>query len=59
MMKVLGAVQSRRLEERAVQAGANLLDLMENAGGAAVRFLRKKYDTVLWLLAVCVSAARR
>ncbi len=44
MMKVLGAVQSRRLEERAVQAGANLLDLMENAGGAAVRFLRKKYD---------------
>ena len=44
MMKVLGAAQSRRLEERAVQAGASLLDLMENAGGAAVRFLRKKYD---------------
>ncbi len=44
MIKVLGAAQSRRLEERAVQAGARLIDLMESAGGAAVRFLRKKYD---------------
>ena len=44
MIKVLGAAQSRHLEECAVQAGARLLDLMENAGSAAVRFLRKKYD---------------
>lgn len=44
MMKVLDAAQSRQLEERAVQAGLRLLDLMENAGAAAVRFLRKKYD---------------
>ena len=40
MMKVLDAAQSRQLEERAVQAGLRLLDLMENAGAAAVRFLR-------------------
>lgn len=44
MIKVLGAAQSRHLEEKAVQAGAKLLDLMENAGSAAVRFLRKQYD---------------
>ena len=44
MMKLLGSAQSRRLEERAVQAGASLLNLMENAGTAVVRFLRKKYS---------------
>ena len=42
MMKLLGSAQSRRLEERAVQAGASLLNLMENAGTAVVRFSAQK-----------------
>ncbi len=43
-MKVLSAAQSRELEEKAVSSGISYLELMENAGAAAVRFLMKKYS---------------
>lgn len=43
-MKVLNCAQSKELERAAVRAGTQYLDLMENAGAAAVRFLRKKFS---------------
>ena len=41
-MKVLSCEQTRELEQKAVEAGTSYLALMENAGGAAARFLIKK-----------------
>jgi hydroxyethylthiazole kinase-like uncharacterized protein yjeF len=41
-MKVLNCEQSRELEKKAVEAGMSYLELMENAGAAVVRFMRKK-----------------
>ncbi|MBW7573707.1 NAD(P)H-hydrate dehydratase [Caproiciproducens faecalis] len=43
-MKVLDCKQSRELEQSAVDSGISYLELMENAGAAAVRFLRKKFS---------------
>ena len=43
-MKVLNAEQSRHLEQAAVNAGMDFLQMMENAGSSAARFIRKKYD---------------
>lgn len=43
-MKVLNCEQSRELEKKAVDAGMSYLELMENAGAAAVRFMRKKFS---------------
>lgn len=43
-MKVFSAAQSRELEERAAASGISYMELMENAGAAAVRFLMKKYS---------------
>ncbi len=43
-MKVLNSAQSKALEKRAVEAGNDYLQLMENAGTSAVRFLNKKFS---------------
>ncbi|MBE6831796.1 MAG: NAD(P)H-hydrate epimerase, partial [Ruminococcaceae bacterium] len=43
-MKVLNCEQSKELEKKAVDSGISYLELMENAGAAAVRFLRKKFS---------------
>ncbi|NLG93680.1 MAG: NAD(P)H-hydrate epimerase, partial [Clostridiales bacterium] len=43
-MKVLNCEQSKELEKKAVDAGMSYLELMENAGAAAVRFMRKKFS---------------
>jgi len=43
-MKVLNCAQSRALEKSAVEAGIGYLQLMENAGASAVRFLSKKFN---------------
>jgi NAD(P)H-hydrate epimerase len=43
-MKVLTCAQSRELEQSAVRHGMEYLELMENAGASAVRFLRKKFS---------------
>lgn len=43
-MKVLNSAQSKSLEKSAVDAGTDYLQLMENAGTSAVRFLSKKFD---------------
>ncbi|WP_444657794.1 NAD(P)H-hydrate dehydratase [Caproiciproducens sp. R2] len=43
-MKVLNCEQSKELEKSAVDSGISYLELMENAGAAAVRFLRKKFS---------------
>ncbi|HEX3037756.1 MAG TPA: NAD(P)H-hydrate dehydratase [Oscillospiraceae bacterium] len=42
-MKVLDCKQIRALEQSAVDEGADYLQLMENAGTAVVRYMRKKY----------------
>lgn len=42
-MQVLNCEQTKKLEKSAVNAGISYLELMENAGAAAVRFLRKKF----------------
>ena len=42
MKKVLDCRQTRDLEQRAVDGGVSYLQLMENAGSAAARFLVKK-----------------
>lgn len=42
-MKVLNSQQTRELEQAAVDAGVSYLELMENAGSAAARFLCRKY----------------
>ncbi len=43
-MKVLNCAQSKALEKSAVEAGTGYLQLMENAGASAVRFLSKKFS---------------
>lgn len=43
-MKVLNSAQSKELEKKAVEAGTDYLQLMENAGTSAVRFLQKKFS---------------
>lgn len=43
-MKVFDVGETRLLEQEAVEQGMEHLQLMENAGGAAVRFLMKKYS---------------
>nr|WP_319488161.1 NAD(P)H-hydrate dehydratase [uncultured Caproiciproducens sp.] len=43
-MKVLTCEQTKKLEKSAVESGISYLELMENAGAAAVRFLRKKFS---------------
>lgn len=43
-MKVLNCKQTRALEQSAVDEGTEYLQLMENAGTAAVRCMRKKYE---------------
>jgi ADP-dependent NAD(P)H-hydrate dehydratase / NAD(P)H-hydrate epimerase len=43
-MKVLNSSQSKELEKKAVEAGTDYLQLMENAGTSAVRFLQKKFS---------------
>lgn len=43
-MKVLNSAQSKQLEKRAVEAGTDYLQLMENAGTSAVRFLSKQFS---------------
>ncbi len=42
-MIVLNSAQSKELEREAVKGGKDYLQLMENAGTAAVRYLQKKY----------------
>ncbi|WP_074017480.1 bifunctional ADP-dependent NAD(P)H-hydrate dehydratase/NAD(P)H-hydrate epimerase [Anaeromassilibacillus senegalensis] len=42
-MKVLNAEQTRSLEKSAVKAGISYLQLMENAGAAAARFIKKRF----------------
>ncbi len=42
-MKVLNCAQSKALEKSAVEAGTGYLQLMENAGVSAVRFLSRKF----------------
>ena len=42
-MQVLSCEQTKKLEKSAVDAGISYLELMENAGAAAARFLRKKF----------------
>lgn len=43
-MKVLNCAQSKELEQSAVRSGMQYLEMMENAGASAVRFLRKKFS---------------
>ena len=43
-MKVLNCAQSKLLEKSAVQAGMDYLQLMENAGAAAVQFMSTKFS---------------
>lgn len=43
-MKVLNSAQSKELEKSAVESGVGYLQLMENAGTYAVRFLQKNYQ---------------
>lgn len=43
-MKVLNSAQSKALEKSAVEAGTGYLQLMENAGASAVRFLSRKFS---------------
>jgi NAD(P)H-hydrate epimerase len=43
-MKVLNCAQSKTLEKSAVEAGIGYLQLMENAGASAVRFLSEKFS---------------
>ena len=42
-MKVLNAEQTRNLEKNAVRSGISYLQLMENAGAAAARFIKKRF----------------
>lgn len=42
-MKVLNCAQSKALEKSAVETGVEYLQLMENAGSSAVRYLSKKF----------------
>jgi NAD(P)H-hydrate epimerase len=42
-MIVLNSAQSKELEKEAVKAGTDYLQLMENAGTAAVRYLQKRF----------------
>lgn len=44
MLKVLSGAQIRALEAKAAAAGIPLSGMMENAGAAAVRLMRKKFD---------------
>jgi hydroxyethylthiazole kinase-like uncharacterized protein yjeF len=43
-MKLLNSQESRELERKAVETGTSYLQLMENAGTSAVRFLQKRYS---------------
>lgn len=43
-MKVLDCRETRELEQRAVDYGANYMDLMKTAGEAVTCFLRKRFD---------------
>lgn len=43
-MKLLNSQESKELEREAVEAGTDYLQLMENAGTSAVRFLQKRYS---------------
>ena len=42
VIKVVSSAQMRALEEQAAAAGVPLSGMMENAGAAAVRLMRKK-----------------
>ncbi len=42
-MIILNSAQSKELEKEAVKSGKDYLQLMENAGTSAVRYLQKKY----------------
>lgn len=44
MMKILTAAQIRQIEEKADQSGISYLRLMENAGTACARAIRKRFD---------------
>ena len=44
MIKVLSSAQMRALEEQAAAAGVPLSGMSENAGTAAVRLMRIKFD---------------
>ena len=43
-MKILDSAQSKELEKRAVESGISYLQLMENAGVSAARFLQEKFN---------------